>query len=72
MSFAAHDGRKRQSAHDANKVPAASIASEGSEIARSGSLSADVSAATVARVNVAPPSVERKLSIVPVSALCPW
>ncbi len=71
MSFSPHDGRKRQSAHAAKSEPPASIESDGREMARIGALLADMRFETVVRVNVAPPSVERRLSIVPVSACSP-
>ena len=71
MSFAVHPGRNLQSAHDAKSVPAPSTATDGSDNARIGSLFADVRLATVERANVAPPSVERMLSIEPVNPCSP-
>src|SRR5579864_3546623 len=70
-SFALHDARNRQSAQVAYSSPVASTVIDGSEMARIGSLFAEVKVASVVRVNVAPPSVERRLSIVPVNACSP-
>ena len=71
MSFALHAVQKRQSPHDAYSFPVPSMASDGREIARIGSLLAESTVATVTRVNVAPPSVDRRLSIDPVNASSP-
>ena len=65
MSFLAQDGRKRQSGQDGVDRPVRVGVNEGSEIARTGSLSAACRSETTMRANVSPPSVERSATIEP-------